>query len=67
MPLRLTGEKINEEVPVVGDAVWCDGYGIGSRLDFSGFPIQLDYAWPLTTDDMLGDHGRFSFNIGYMY
>lgn len=60
-------EEENEEVPVVGDGVWCDGYGIGIRLDFPGFPIQLDYAWPLTTDDMLGDHGRFSFNIGYMY
>jgi len=57
----------NEDVPVTGDGVWCDGAGVGFRLDFPGFPIQLDYAWPLTTDDMLSDSGRFSFNIGYMY
>jgi outer membrane protein insertion porin family len=60
-------EEVNEEVPVVGDGEWCDGYGVGIRLDFPGFPIQLDYAWPIHTDDMLPDHGRFSFNIGYMY
>lgn len=54
-------------VPVVGDGVWCDGIGIGIRLDVPGLPIQLDYAWPLTTDEMLPDHGRISFNIGYSY
>lgn len=54
-------------VPVVGDGVWCDGVGVGIRLDVPGLPIQLDYAWPLTTDDMLSDKGRFSFNIGYNY
>ncbi len=54
-------------VPVVGDGVWCDGVGVGIRLDVPGLPIQLDYAWPLTTDDMLSDKGRFSFNIGYSY
>ena len=54
-------------MPVVGDGVWCDGYGVGFRLDFPGFPVQLDYAWPLNGDDMLPHHGRFSFNIGYMY
>ena len=60
-------EEENPEVPVVGDGEWCDGYGIGLRLDFPGFPIQLDYAWPMHTDDMLSDSGRFSFNIGYQY
>lgn len=54
-------------VPVVGDGVWCDGVGVGIRLDVPGLPIQLDYAWPLTTDEMLPDHGRISFNIGYSY
>ena len=23
------------------------GFGVGIRLDFPGFPIQLDYAWPI--------------------
>jgi len=53
--------------PFVGDGEYCDGYGVGVRLDFPGFPIQLDYAWPINTDDMLGDGGRFNFFIGYTY
>ena len=55
------------ENPAVGDGEYCDGYGLGVRFDFPGFPIQLDYAWPINTDDMLGDGGRFSFTIGYTY
>ena len=51
----------------VGDGIFCDGYGFGVRFDFPGFPIQLDYAWPINTDDMLGNGGRFSFSIGYTY
>ena len=57
----------DDENPLVGDGVVCDGYGIGIRLDIPQFPIQLDYAWPINTDDYLGNHGRFSFNIGYTY
>ena len=57
----------DEESPEVGDGVYCDGYGLGVRFDFPGFPIQLDYAWPINTDDYLGDSGRFSFTIGYTY
>jgi outer membrane protein insertion porin family len=55
------------EHPAVGDGVVCDGYGIGVRFDFPMFPIQLDYAWPLNTDEVTGDGGRFSFFIGYTY
>lgn len=41
-------------------------YGIGLRLDFPGFPLRLDYAWPLETDDFNDrDSGRFQFSIGY--
>ena len=55
------------ENPEVGDGVFCDGYGLGVRFDFPGFPIQLDYAWPINVDDYLSDSGRFSFTIGYTY
>ncbi len=41
-------------------------YGIGLRLDFPGFPLRLDYAWPLETDEFNDrDTGRFQFSIGY--
>jgi len=53
--------------PAVGDGEYCDGYGVGIRFDFPMFPIQLDYAWPIRVDDMLGDGGRFSFSVGYSY
>lgn len=40
--------------------------GIGIRLDFPGFPIRLDYAWPLEADEFNDrDSGRFQFWIGY--
>ncbi len=60
-------EKVAGEDEAVGDGVFNDGYGIGVRFDFPGFPIQLDYAWPINTDDVTSDSGRFSFFIGYTY
>ncbi|MBU1694464.1 MAG: outer membrane protein assembly factor BamA [Verrucomicrobia bacterium] len=44
------------------------GLGFGVRFDLPGFPIQLDYTWPIDTDpenERAG--GRFSFWIGYVY
>ncbi|MDY0149226.1 MAG: outer membrane protein assembly factor BamA [Kiritimatiellia bacterium] len=52
---------------VIGDGDVFDGYGLGVRFDFPGFPIQLDYAWPMNTDEVTSDKGRFSFSIGYSY
>ncbi len=60
-------KDLDEEDLAVGDGVFCDGYGLGVRFDFPGFPIQLDYAWPINVDDILSDSGRFSFTIGYTY
>jgi|LSQX01.1.fsa_nt_gb outer membrane protein insertion porin family len=57
----------DETDPAVGDGILFDGYGLGLRLDFPGFPIQLDYAWPRKTDSVTSDKGRFSFSIGYSY
>ena len=40
--------------------------GVGLRLYIPGFPVQLDYAWPLEAD-LFNDRnsGRFNFFIGY--
>ena len=57
----------DEENPAVGDGVVCDGYGLGVRFDIPGFPIQLDYAWPINVDESMSDSGRFNFWIGYNY
>jgi outer membrane protein insertion porin family len=43
-------------------------FGIGIRLDFPGFPLRLDYAWPLETDEFNDrKSGRFQFSIGYVF
>ncbi|MBQ7252753.1 MAG: outer membrane protein assembly factor BamA [Kiritimatiellae bacterium] len=55
------------EGEIVGDGVFCAGYGIGLRLDIPNLPIQLDYAWPTDADEMNDSSGRFSFSLGYTY
>lgn len=45
-----------------------DDWGIGLRLDIPGFPLHLDYAWPITYDsDWQTDKGRFNFLIGHTF
>ncbi len=41
------------------------GAGFGIRLNIPGFPIRLDYAWPLQRDDPNTRTERFSFAVGY--
>ena len=42
--------------------------GTGLRLDIPGFPLQLDYAWPLEADEVNdSSSGRFNFLIGYLF
>ncbi len=52
----------------VGDGEINTSAGFGIRFDFPGFPIQLDYSWPLKAD-IFNDRraGRFSFWLGYTY
>lgn len=43
-------------------------WGVGLRFDLPGFPIQLDYSWPIETDEWNErSSGRFSFWMGYVY
>lgn len=42
-------------------------WGVGLRLDMPGFPLQIDYAWPIRYKDPLTDKGRFNFNIGQSF
>lgn len=45
-----------------------DNWGIGIRLDIPGFPLHLDYAWPINYDEVWQDgNGRFNFLIGHTF
>jgi len=44
-----------------------DNWGIGIRFDLPGFPLHLDYAWPITYDDDHDGKGRFNFLIGHTF
>lgn len=60
-------EPETAEDVIIGDGKVCSGYGIGIRLDIPQLPIQLDYAWPIDSDEMNDTGGRFSFSLGYTY
>ncbi|HEY5653610.1 MAG TPA: outer membrane protein assembly factor BamA [Pontiella sp.] len=45
-----------------------DNWGIGLRFDLPGFPLHLDYAWPITYDEeYLSGKARFNFQIGHTF
>ncbi len=46
---------------------YCSDIGVGLRLDIPGFPIRVDYAWPLEISgpDIERTSGRFNFWLGY--
>ncbi|MBN2161928.1 MAG: outer membrane protein assembly factor BamA [Pontiellaceae bacterium] len=45
-----------------------DNWGIGLRFNLPGFPLHLDYAWPITYDETYQDKtGRFNFLIGHTF
>ncbi len=46
---------------------YCSDIGIGVRLDIPGFPIRVDYAWPLqiSGEDIERTSARFNFWMGY--
>ncbi len=47
---------------------YCSDAGVGLRIDLPGFPIRLDYAWPLeVTQSVYRTAPRFNFAIGYTY
>ena len=41
-------------------------WGVGLRLDMPGFPLKLDYAWPVEADEFNdSSSARFNFLIGF--
>ena len=43
---------------------YASSWGFGVRFDIPGFPIRLDYAFPLVSDDDFTRHEHFIFWIG---
>ncbi len=49
-------------------SLYNDNWGLGLRLDLPGFPLHLDYAWPITYDERFQEgNGRFNFLIGHTF
>jgi outer membrane protein insertion porin family len=48
-------------------SLYYDDWGIGLRFDMPGFPLHLDYAWPITYEDNVSGTGRFNFLIGHTF
>ncbi len=46
-----------------------DNYGFGILIDMPGFPLRLDYAWPIEYHEERGETGKgqFNFLMGYIY
>jgi len=59
---------VNEDSWDFDPSQYSDNWGIGMRFDLPGFPLHLDYAWPITYDDSYQDgKGRFNFLIGHTF
>jgi outer membrane protein insertion porin family len=59
---------VNEDALDFDTSAYNDNWGIGMRLDLPGFPLHLDYAWPITYDEQWHDgKGRFNFLIGHSF
>ncbi len=49
----------------VDESEFASSVGGGFRLDFPGFPIRLDYAFPITSDDDYSRQQRWVFWVGF--
>jgi outer membrane protein insertion porin family len=59
---------VNVDAMDFDPALYNDNWGLGIRLDLPGFPLHLDYAWPITYDEVWQDgKGRFNFLIGHTF
>ncbi len=59
---------VNTDFVDFDPSLYSDDWGIGIRLDLPGFPLHLDYAWPITYDEKWQDgRGRFNFQIGHAF
>ncbi len=59
---------VNEDSWDLDPSSYSDNWGIGVRFDLPGFPLHLDYAWPINYDATYQDgNGRFNFLIGHTF
>ena len=61
---------VNEQSWDFDTSFYNDNYGVGLRIELPGFPLQLDYGWPIHYNEIeRGESGKpkFNFLMGYVY
>ena len=49
---------VNQDAWDFDAGMYNDNYGVGLRLSLPGFPLQLDYAWPIQYHEERGETGK---------
>lgn len=60
-----TGQPRLSDAPGYDNGPYASNFGFGIRINLPIGPLRLDYAIPLTHDNLTEGKGRFQFGVGY--
>jgi len=61
------GGFVNADAFDFGFGNYNDNWGIGARIDVLGAPLNVDFGFPLTTDEFNDDGVQFNFSFGTVF
>jgi outer membrane protein insertion porin family len=62
---RQTGQPRESDLLGYDNGPYASDFGFGIRINLPIGPLRLDYAIPLTHDNLTDGKGRFQFGVGY--
>ncbi len=62
---RQTGQPRASDAAGYNNGPYASDFGFGIRINLPIGPLRLDYAIPLTHDNLTDGKGRFQFGVGY--